>query len=383
VSRVALVMKRERVMTGLGRYAAELESGLAQLNHDTVRSYPTLPLPDTLANSIKRSTSLDLRAFFNNYPVIPRYPRAEIVHLTSQNLATLLAIRRPACPVVVTVHDILPYMLRDNPIFGSHQGRTDRLCDLTAMRGLRKADALIAISEFTKGCLVEHLGIPASRISVIHQGVDLDRFRPGDPDPRILNSYGLDPEWPRICYVGSEDPRKGLTSLIEAIALVTQRGVDVQLVKVGRAHHDDQRRALIQRAEALNVLPHIRFVDDVAESDLPGLYNLADIYVQPSIYEGFGLPAIEAMACGRPVISADAGALKEVVGSAGVLFAAGDSAGLADILVKLLRSHPERLMIGERCRERAGQFSWRTTVERTANTYRQLLAWYHARAVAA
>jgi glycosyltransferase involved in cell wall biosynthesis len=371
---VALIAKPGGAHTGVGRYVHMLLENLAPLNVNAIRVEPSLP---PLTRAIARplvSTGIDLRSFLTNYPIWAQYPEASVYHLSSQNLASMLIVRRPAGPIVVTVHDIIPYILRDDAEYGAYQGRADRAFDHLAMRGLSRADHLVADSAFTKRTLIEHLNIPSERISVVHLGIDHDRFQNRDPDPTIRDRYGLKHNRRYIMFVGSEDPRKNLRSLIRALAEVRKSHNEVELIKVGRAHFDSERSALLSLAADLGVMRYVHFLDDVPEDDLPALYNLASMCAMPSMYEGFGFPVLEAMACGTPVVCANASSLPELAGEAAVMFdpANGDYQELACSIERVLKDDALRQTMVSHGYVQAKRFTWTSTASQMVERYGQL-----------
>jgi glycosyltransferase involved in cell wall biosynthesis len=184
------------------------------------------------------------------------------------------------------------------------------------------ADMIIAISQATKNDLVTHCGISATKIRVIYPGCDHDLFRvyPEAETERILASYGLRPGY--ILYVGTLEPRKNITGLVAAFEIACRLGVNAPLVLVGSRGWLD--RPIFQRIEASPLKQRIAVLGTVAQENLPYLYNGARVFVYPSIYEGFGLPVVEAMACGVPVIARATSSLPEVVGTAGLLVASDE-----------------------------------------------------------
>jgi len=302
-----------------------------------------------------------LRAFLTNYPLWCRYPDADIYHLGQQALASLLLIRRPRGKVIVTVHDIFPHLLRNDPWF--------RL----AVLGLERADHLIAISHYTKRTLVDHLGILPEKITVVYHGIDHERFRPLVADSSIRETYRL-PEGRRyLIYVGTEDPRKNLVTLVRALAQVRRELPEVELIKAGRSHCVEERQCLVELAAELGVLKAIHFLEDVEEDHLPQLYNLAELYVTPSLYEGFGFPLLEAMACGTPVVYADAGSLPEIAGSAGIAVAPVNTDSLARGLLSLLRQRDQQSALRAAGRERAASFTWAASTQSILAVYGKLM----------
>jgi len=348
-----------------------LQRGLEAEGVAVARVAPVAPPLPAAGYAALQRARIDLRTFLMNYPVWADYPPADVYHLTSQNLATALLFRRPPGRVIVTVHDIIPYMLRDDPALSTYRGRVDRLFDHLAMRGLRRADQLIADSHYTKRCLTKHLGIAPERISVVHLGIDHERYRPAPAPAALSTRYGLRHDRRYLIYVGSEDPRKNVATLVRALAALRQTHPDVELLKVGRAHFAAERRKLVGLAAFLGVGAAIHWLDDVPEADLPGLYSLASVCVMPSRYEGFGFPVLEAMACGTPVVAADASSLPELVGDGGVLASlhAPDGTAFTDVLNNLLSDRAVYEDVRARGLARAAQFTWRSTTQAVRAVY--------------
>jgi glycosyltransferase involved in cell wall biosynthesis len=370
--RVALIAEPSGPNTGIGRYVQMLHTGVREAGVDAVRVAPTLPPLPSISYRLLRLLGRDLQAFLRNYPLWSTYPKADIYHLTSQALALLLLFRRPKGKVVVTIHDIFPYMLRNDPQLRSPYA-TDHVFPRLAMAGLKRADHLIAVSHYAKQCVVEHLGIAPEKIAVVYNGIDHERFRPLPVLPAIRESYGLPQGRRYLIYVGSEDPRKNLVTLVRALAQLRRELPDVELIKVGRSHFDRERQRLTELVTQLGVRTFIHFLEDVPEDDLPLLYNLADLCVMPSLYEGFGFPVLEAMACGTPVVYANAGSLPEIAGNAGVQVSPCDVDTLASTLVALLKSRDNQWLLRHTGQDQAGRFTWTATIQSTAAVYGQLI----------
>jgi glycosyltransferase involved in cell wall biosynthesis len=367
--RAALIAKPGGAHTGVGRYVRMLHQGLSAQGAAVERIAPMVPpLPNAAYSAIRR-LGPDLRTFFLNYPLAAKYPSADVYHLTSQNLASLLLFRRPPGKIIVTVHDIIPFMVRNDPQLSSYRSAADRLFDRLAMAGLRRADRLIADSHATRSSVVEHLGIAPEQIAVVHLGIEHERFRPLPLPESLWQRYALPPDRRYLIYVGSEDPRKNLPTLLAALATIRREAPDVALIKVGRAHFAHERRRLLDLAAELKLHAAIHFLDDVQEADLPLLYNLASICVMPSRYEGFGFPVLEAMACGTAVVCANASSLPEIAGDAALLFDPGDADGLAQAVIRLLHDDAARELLRAAGRRQAAQFTWQRTVSATISLY--------------
>ena len=260
---------------------------------------------------------------------------------------------RAPCPVVITIHDLF---------FIGYPGRRRRLYDSTmttlARAYARGAAAIIADSEHSRVAIVERLRLPAERIAVIPVGLGRE-FVPATPSPAQRDRYGLGPRY--ALYVGNFLPHKNLPRLLRAWAALpaTIRGTH-RLVLAGGDRAG--RPALETLARSLGVTAGVGFAGLVADEDLPAVYGGAAVLVLPSLEEGFGLPALEAMACGAPVIASRRGALPEVVGDAGVLVDPEEGEALTAALTRVLDSERERASMAKRGLARAATF----TAERTA-----------------
>jgi len=233
-------------------------------------------------------------------------------------------------------------------------------------RSLARATHIITVSEFTRRDIAERYGISAHRITVVPEAA-LATFRPSSPavTTRVLSRYGLRPGF--IFTVGRLNRRKNLSRLIQACILLRKRGMgELQLVIAGKPD-----------VGASLVLAHLgqdettRWVGLVREEDLPAFYSGAAAFVYPSLFEGFGLPIIEAMACGAPVVASNRAALPELLGCAGLLVDPEDVQSLADAISQIVCNQTLAEELRQRGLARSRQYSW-------AATARSTLAVYHA-----
>lgn len=359
---IQLIAKRESTMSGTLRYASNLYQSLAELGLNAALTFPERTTVPTFIQGSLKNVSIDLETFFANYPLRASLNGADIYHLTGQMLATLLLFQRFPKPVVVSVLDIIPYLVRDQPEMNTFRHPGDKLFFRLALTGLRRANVLIAISNYTRQTLIETLKLPADRIQVVYPGVDLNKFKSMTVPEAFWSKYGLRKEGKYILFVGSEDPRKNFSTLIKAFALVKQAMPGVKLIKVGSANFLQERQKLITLIDSLNLQQDILFMNYVPEEDLPLFYNAAEVLAMPSIYEGFGLPIAEAMACGTPVVYGRAGSLPEVGGTAGIQVAPHDVEGMAESLLRLLDDPGERSRRKQAGQEQAATFSLKRTI---------------------
>lgn len=269
------------------------------------------------------------------------------------------------CPVVVTVHDVIPLALPE------HRGPlTVRAYTALAAASTKRARLIVTDSLFSKQEITRLLGVPLERTRAIYLACAERFLAPvsSEEQERVRRRYELSP--PFILYLGSFAPRKNVPALLRAWATASTEGWT--LVLAGEMT-GTERMQLTRLAEELGIAGGVRFLGYVAEEEKPALYSLAELFVFPSRYEGFGLPPLEAMACGTPVLCARATSLHEAVGDAAVLFDPDDPQELAQQLRALLEDTGRREALRERGRQWARRFSWRQTALETLAAYREAL----------
>lgn len=268
---------------------------------------------------------------------------------------------RRSCPAVVTVHDLgflrFPHTLTADSLRYYRQ----------AARAVRGAERTIAVSHHTARDLTELLGAPEGRVRVVYNGIGA-AFRPiDDADSAAVRSrYGLDA--PFILFVGTFEPRKNIETLARAFRQVRARQ-DVALALVGRRGW--LYASVFDEIERLGLRRHVRILEGVPDRHLPALYSAAAAFAYPSLYEGFGLPPLEAMACGAPTVVADSSSLPEVVGDAALLHPPTDHDALADALLRLLEDDTLRATLRQRGPEQAARFRWAASARQTLAVYRE------------
>lgn len=268
------------------------------------------------------------------------------------------------CPSVVTVHD-LSFLLYPQ----GFRALNRYYLQLFTRLSVRRARRVIAVSESTKRDLVHHYGLAPAQIDVVYNGVDA-AFRPL-PDDQVADfrvRRGLPQRF--ILFVGTLEPRKNVMRLLKAYARLSPGRPPLLLVG-GRGWLYDE---LFSAVERLHLSDEVCFVGYVPAEDLPWWYNAATLFVYPSLYEGFGLPPLEAMACGTPVIASTASALPEVVGQAGILVSPTDTEALAAAMEQVLADGDLRARMRAAGLAQARRFSWQQTARGTADSYRRALA---------
>jgi glycosyltransferase involved in cell wall biosynthesis len=281
-----------------------------------------------------------------SYELIAR-PRPDVLFVP----AHVLPLAHPL-PSVVTVHD-LGY--RHFP--GAHPAGQRLYLDWSTRFSARAAAHVIADSAATRRDLGRFYGLPAEKVHVVYPGRD-ERLGHVDPAP-VRARYGLAPEY--LLHVGTLQPRKNLSRLIEATAGLRAQWPQLQLVLAGQPGW--QSGPIVAQARAC--AEFVRLLDYVPDDDLAGLYSGATAFVFPSLYEGFGFPILEAMACGTPVVCANTSSLPEVAGDAALLVDPEDTSALADAIGRLLEDAALRESLAAKGLEQVQKFSWQRSAEET------------------
>jgi glycosyltransferase involved in cell wall biosynthesis len=270
-------------------------------------------------------------------------------------------------PLVGTIHDLTPLLLPD-----CFDWRTRWLVGRALRQLARQAVRVIAVSERTRQDACGRLGLSPERVITIHQGLPTDaRAQPEQSVREARQRYGLG-DLPYILFVGEVTRRKNPLLLVEAFATVCRELPSCQLLLVGSLGlgADVVRR----RIDALGLERRARLLGHLPRQDLLALLTGAAVFALPSQYEGFGLPDLEALACGTPVVVSDGGALPEIVGEAGFIVADPSPETLSAALLRVLRDE----LIARRLRQlgpcRARRFTWRRAAERTLAVYADALA---------
>lgn len=307
-----------------------------------------------------------------------REPDYDVVHDNQSLCHALPELERQGYPVVATVHH--PITVDREVTLAEADGLRERLLVRRWYRFLRMQQAVVpklshvvTVSEAARRRTVADFGADPEAVRVVHNGIDTDVFEPRDC--QVDGTSGADgptdaAEYRLMTTVSADAPIKGVRYLLRAFVQVRD-SVDAELVVVGEFNEGGDAEALV---ENLGVGDAITTHSGISTDRLVDLYASADVAVVPSVYEGFGLPAGEAMACGIPVVATDGGALPEVVGDAGVQVPAENAGALADAVVDLLKEPERRRRLGRRGRERVVEkFDWERAARETARTYRQAI----------
>jgi len=353
--------------SGVGVYTRTLISALAEYdgrNSYCVMANHRLPFPQNFPANIQ---VIDDAFPIGNLwlqikcPALLRKNKIDVFH-GANFLAPLFA----PCPTVLTVHDLSSY------IYPHMHTARNNLVQRLLPAAIRRAALVIAISESTKRDLIERMTVPEAKIRVVHNAIRSGFVRVDDASvlARAKERYRLPDRF--FLFVGTLEPRKNIPRLLDAFVRFlrnTNNGASLLLA----GDHGWGAREVLEHHGRLGLGERARFLGYVEHDDLPALYTLARAAIMPSIYEGFGLPAVEAMACGTPLIAANNSALTEVVGDGALCFPFEDVARLAELMTALDRDDDLHARYATKGFERAKAFSAATFARATLDVYREVV----------
>ena len=350
--------------SGIGRYIQCLIKGIVA-NADR-HEYTLLGNEEKLSDfrktnlvHIKKATS-PVYSFYEQIEIPLAARGISLLHVPHYNVPILYKGR-----LIVTIHDIIPILF---PKFLSSK-RARWYAQFMLQTAVKKAALIIAVSENTKKDLIRHLNVPGEKIRVIYQGVgpEFKKIRDTAQLIECKRRYNLPDKF--ILFLGNIRPHKNVHSLVKAfLELKSARKIPHKLVLAGKRYLKfSEIRELFTLIEKNK--EEIICLGEIKEEDLALIYNLSDLFVFPSLYEGFGFPPLEAMACGVPVIAMRSSSLPEVIGDGGMLIDPDEPDALMNAIEKV--SGDERLKeeLGKRGIDRSSRFSWDRTVKETLSAY--------------
>lgn len=357
---------------GMDIVALELIRALQLIDHDNEYVIFVRPDTDTACLSLQANFTLVQLPGMNYVhweqvalPRALREHRINVLHCTANTGPLFTSV-----PVILTLHDLL-FMHTPTGINTAtlYQRLGNHYRALLVSRLVRRCQSILTISHFAAQQITQELNLPASRIRVLYNGVST-RFNdeiPAEQLARVQQTYQLPPRY--LFFLGSTDPRKNLLNVLKAFIHYGSANPAVQLIVSGKQPHFLKR--LLSATDYAFIEERCRFIGYVPDNDLPALYTLAETFLFPSISEGFGLPILEAMACGTPVITGTLTSMPEVAGNAAVVVDATQPLRIANAMQRLSQDTVLRQILIRNGKERVTQFSWMRTAA-------QLLAIYKA-----
>lgn len=357
--------------TGISRYAAELARhlpaecpgvALSLFYAGAAGQIPPAPF-DALPRRVVRQTAKPwrLRVLLNslaNRPMDALIGPADLFHAADHLLPPLAG-----CKSVFTLYDLTTVKFPQ-----THSALNRWFSQLMLPRFLRRADKILAISECTRRDALDLYHLPAAKIITIPLGVSIyPAAGPAQNSDQVQARYHLPPQY--LLYVGTIEPRKNLPVLFSALQQANLP--DLKLVVVGKKGWLYEQT--FRQLQELGLGSRVLFTGFVPDEELLPIYQKASAFVFPSLYEGFGLPVLEAMACGAPVICSNASSLPEVAGEAAILVPPADVRGWSQAIAHITQNEGLRAQLREAGLRQAARFSWASTARQTGSVYRELL----------
>jgi anaerobic magnesium-protoporphyrin IX monomethyl ester cyclase len=360
------------VQTGVGRYTSNLRRSILNANGKNnyyfyAPGHRNFIMPNVSETRSKRpKVSIQnnmLRILWEQMilPIYSRKDRLDLFHYTDHALSLFQGTR----PIIITVHDIA-YVRFPNLLNKSRQLYKKNILKIS----IERADIIVADSFSTKRDIVEYYGVKEEKIKVVHLGVER-RFHPisNVEEYRLRNSLPSK----MILNVGTLEPRKNVITLIRAFSKLKKKDCnDYKLVIAG--DRGWLYEGILEEIENNDASQSIMYLGVIKDDDLPVLYNCADIFVYPSRYEGFGLPPLEAMACGIPVITSNTSSLPEVVGDAGIMVDPTDIDSLCEAMHRVMTNKELWQHMSRKGLQRSSLFSWEKTTTEILGIYDEVLA---------
>ncbi len=347
---------------GIGRYLRNLIKGIGRVDQENdyeilVPDYPrrASPWPNIRYRHIGFS-SFKLRYWEQFAPLcVGQY---DLLHFPYDSC---IGMKRGK--FVVTIHDVIPLLF---PNGGSRRPWKGLFKRMLIPRPFQQIDHVLTVSQNSKRDIMERLGVSEHQISVVHHGVEFDRFFPN----RIPHADRIKPT-PYILCVAGDSHAKNVGTLLRAYANLPKPILgEYQLVLAGNVQRSKNLSPLIQQ---LGLEKHIVFTGIIADEHLARLYQEASVFVFPTLYEGFGLPVLEAMACGCPVITSNNSSLPEVVGDAGIMLDPLDASAMSAAIEQVLTDQDLAEGLRQDGVQRAKQFCWERTARETVELYRKVV----------
>lgn len=352
-----------RNLHGIARYTYELIKNFIKFNdiklylltyEDRFFQEEFLDQNKNIKNINLRSSFLDIKEQIELPFKLNKYKNKAIFHSPSFVSSPFIK-----CPTIMTIHD-LNHLRFPEYYTRFHEYYYNYIVKPSALR----AKKILTVSEFSKKEIVNWLNCESEKVVVTYNGID-EKFKVIEKNDKlrdIKEKYGLPKKF--ILYIGNLKPHKNVANLIKAIKKIDQK---VTLVINGKSN--ESLKKIIMENHVENKVKFIGYVDD---NDLPILYNLAELFIYPSLYEGFGLPPLEAMACGCPVITSNTSSLPEVVGDAGIMVNPYNVEEIARAIDLVLSNENLRKEMIEKGLKQAQKFSWRKTAEETLKVYEEV-----------
>lgn len=349
--------------TGIGTYVRNVLYELSNIK-DNPEVYVLMNRKDIPTLKFKTDMKLmETRFNIQRYSITEQIALPYYINKIKPDLAYFPNFNTPLflkVPFVVTIHDMIHYLFSESC--------PNKLAQIYVKTMLRhsaiNAKIIVTDSNYSKNDIVRYLGVKSNKVRVVVPGVS-KKYRPSEVTGNFYEKYCLPNNF--LLYVGSHQPRKNIIGLLRAFKLSRCRA-DYRLVVAGKR---DGRKEVYKEVEKLSLQKEVIFTDFVALEDMPSLYSAASLFVFPSFYEGFGLPPLEAMACGTAVICSNRTSLPEVVGEAALTFDPSDTVAMAEIMDTVLYNKKLKEDLISKGFSQVKKFSWQNTAQGLLNIYKE------------
>lgn len=361
--RIGIVVELSNGMAGVEYYTYNLIKGIINIDftnqyfiYSAQKLYEDFPASPNLR---KRESSFSHRLLWHQFhlPFLASKDKVDLVH------TSFLCPLFSPIPSIITIHDMTVFIFPHK-----HEARNRLIQRFLLPLVVRKAKKIIAVSQSTKQDIVRFFKIPEDKIRVIYEGIDPGFFLIRDYGliDQVKKKHGILGEY--ILYVGTLEPRKNIVRLIKAFGALKKMGqIKHKLVIVGKKGwlFED----IFETINSLNLKEEVIFTGYVPRNELNILYNAADLFVYPSLYEGFGFPPVEAMACGTPVVTSNNSSLPEVVGDAAIKVNPYKEREISEAIYEIISNKKKKEELIKRGLERVKHFSWNRAAEETLEVY--------------
>jgi glycosyltransferase involved in cell wall biosynthesis len=365
---------------GIGHYAKQFIDELLNRYHNeyqyTFLQEKGFPVDDILKH---QELIFHIPVRINAKPVQIISSQWTLSHTVKQNKFSLIhflshtdASFRLNSPFIVSVMDTIT--LSQSNLYTRTQQIKQQMMHAIGQRIVQRAIRIIAISEHTKKDIVKYYNVPSEKIDVVYLAADKYFFDPYSKNEKdaILAKYGINK--PYVFYVGGIDPRKNVNIIFKSLRLLLEKQQYCPILAfAGNISNQREYPAMLNLIRTLGIENRIKFLGYVEDKDLPLLYSASIAFIYPSLYEGFGLPVLQAMAAGTPVITTKLSSIPEVAGNAALYIDPNDPLSLAQTMEGIISNNTLRLSLIDAGRKQASLFSWKRTANETLNVYNEVI----------
>ena len=372
--RIAIVRRAPLASYSMDVYADGLVSGLKTVRPDW-EFIQIVPEQQQEANSFLSGLNKYYQRYWN-YPQYVKKQDVDIFHVIDHSDGHLAYfLKDTGKPVVVTCHDLVNFVQPENARTQARIANVSMAVWKWAVKGLCKADHIISVSNYTAKDVKQILNIKSERITIVPNAVE-PRFHKLSAleIAAFRQQHKISPEKICLLNVGSNQPRKNVITVLKVLKVLKDKGLPIQLLRTG-PDFSEEFKTFIQTH---NLSDYITDFGRPDNNTLTKIYNAADILVSPSLYEGFGMTLLEAMACGTPVITSNVTSLPEVAGDAGIVVNPTDVEGIVEAVSCLQNDDEYRKLLIEKGLKRVKLFTWENTAEQVAQGYEKLLQQAHS-----